>query len=96
MSALTFAVFEAESTALGYAEVAVREWPALTVLPTHTHPFAVRAVVVDGEMWLQVGGATQHLRAGDRFSLDAELPHDERYGPAGARYWVARRHAPQG
>lgn len=94
MSALTFAAFEAESKALGFDEVLVRNWSALTVLPTHTHPFAARALVVDGEMWLQVGGATQHLLAGDRFALDADVPHDERYGPAGATYWVARRNGP--
>nr|WP_316640578.1 hypothetical protein [uncultured Roseateles sp.] len=35
--------------------------------------------------------ATRHLRAGDRFELDAEVPHDERYGIEGAMYWVARR-----
>ena len=94
MMTLTFAAFEAESKALGFDEVAVRVWPALTVLPTHTHPFAAHALVVEGEMWLQVGSATQHLLAGDRFALDAQVPHDERYGPSGATYWVARREPP--
>jgi quercetin dioxygenase-like cupin family protein len=46
---------------------------------------------VQGEMWLTVGEGTRHLRAGDTFELDRELPHAERYGSAGATYWVARR-----
>jgi hypothetical protein len=42
-------------------------------------------------MWLSVGQATQHLAAGDNFELDRDVPHAERYGHAGATYWVARR-----
>jgi hypothetical protein len=42
-------------------------------------------------MWLTVDGATRHLKTGDRFALDREVPHAERYGRAGATYWVARR-----
>jgi SAM-dependent methyltransferase len=57
------------------------------------HPFAVKALVVRGEMWLSVGADTRHLRAGDAFELDREVPHAERYGPDGAAYWVARRNA---
>lgn len=89
--------FEAYVQALraqGFHEVAERRWPPGEVVPTHTHPFAVEALVVDGEMWLGSGdGPPRHLRAGDRFSLAAGQPHDERYGPDGATYWAARRHA---
>jgi hypothetical protein len=28
---------------------------------------------------------------GDGFELDALVPHSERYGAAGATYWVARK-----
>jgi hypothetical protein len=42
-------------------------------------------------MWLTVAGGTQHLKPGDRFALAAGVPHEERYGPQGATYWVARR-----
>jgi hypothetical protein len=42
-------------------------------------------------MWLDCGGETRHLRAGDEFALDDGAPHAERYGPEGATYWVARR-----
>jgi quercetin dioxygenase-like cupin family protein len=86
-----FAAFEASSRAQGYDEVLVRDWAPLTVLDTHTHPFDANAIVVAGEMWLTHGGQTRHLRPGDRFALDRNVPHAERYGAEGASYWVARR-----
>lgn len=86
----TFETFTAEQRALGCDEVIERSWKPDTVLETHTHPFSVRALVVQGEMWLTVGERTQHLRAGDRFELDHDVPHTERYGAEGATYWVAR------
>ena len=46
-------------------------------------------------MWLTVGDSTRHLRSGDRFELDAQVLHSERYGPEGATYWVARSEAPK-
>ena len=30
------------------------------------------------------------LKPGDRFELDREVPHAERYGPEGTTFWVAR------
>lgn len=86
-----FSKFETTSRARGFDEVLVREWAPLTVLDTHTHPFAVQAVVVAGEMWLTEGEQTRHLVAGDTFELARDVPHAERYGAAGATYWVARR-----
>ncbi|MBL8331814.1 MAG: AraC family ligand binding domain-containing protein [Rubrivivax sp.] len=83
--------FAAHHKALGFDEVVERSWPPGQVLDTHTHPFAVQALVVAGEMWLTVAGHTQHLKAGDPFELAREVPHAERYGPEGATYWVARR-----
>ena len=89
--AADFAQFEAAARAQGFDEVLVREWAPLTVLDTHTHPFAVRAIVVAGEMWLTEDEQTRHLVVGDRFELARDVPHAERYGAAGATYWVARR-----
>jgi hypothetical protein len=91
MPSPSFDDFAATARAQGYPEVLERRWAPETVLDTHTHPFAVQALVVDGEMWLTVGDATRHLRPGDRFELDCEVPHAERYGRDGAAYWVARR-----
>lgn len=91
---LTFEAYAAAAHALGFDEVLERVWPAGTVLDTHTHPFAVQARVVQGELWLTVGEQTRHLSAGDEFELDRDVPHAERYGSEGATYWVARRNRP--
>ena len=86
----TFDTFKSEALAAGFDEVLERQWAADTVLATHTHPFSVSAVVTQGEMWLGHDGQVRHLKPGDRFELAREVPHDERYGPEGATYWVGR------
>jgi quercetin dioxygenase-like cupin family protein len=91
MDDATFEEFEAEARAEGFDEVLERRWPPSKVLDTHTHPFALRARVVAGEMWLTVGDDVRHLLAGDTFALDRGVAHAERYGAEGATYWVARR-----
>lgn len=92
MNTSSFEAFAAQARAEGYDEVVERRWPPDAVIETHTHPFAVHAVLTEGEMWLRTGEAEEeHLRPGDLFKLEAEAPHAERYGPQGAVYWVARR-----
>jgi hypothetical protein len=87
---LQFSEFEAAERARGCSEVISRDWEPNLVVGTHSHTFHARAVVVEGEMWLTVAGQTQHLGIGDRFDLAPGTPHEERYGPQGATYWVAR------
>jgi hypothetical protein len=94
MTTVSFAEFQTAALAQGFDEVVERRWSALTVLDTHTHSFAVKALVVGGEMWLSVGDQTRHLASGDEFELDRDVPHAERYGSEGATYWVARRNRP--
>ena len=91
MNMPTFETFQSTALSEGFDEVIERAWDPLTVLDTHTHPFGVKALVTQGEMWLTVGDKTQHLQAGDRFTLDRDVPHAERYGAQGATYWVARK-----
>lgn len=91
MSTVTFEEFQTNALAEGFDEVLERNWAPLTVLDTHSHPFSVRAVVTQGEMWLTVDGNARHLRPGDTFVLAQDVPHAERYGAEGATYWVARR-----
>ena len=93
MSPFTFNEFEASVRAQGFDEVLERVWEPLTFIDTHTHPFAVKALVTRGEFWLGVGGETRHLRAGDTFELAPGVAHAERYGSEGATFWAARRHA---
>jgi len=88
--------FRADMLAAGYDEVLERPWAPGTVVDTHAHPFEANAIVVLGEMWLGMNGETlRHMRPGDCFHLQADVPHTERYGPQGATYWVARRNRPQ-
>ena len=93
MSDITFAEVEARSRAEGFDEVLERRWEPNATTAVHQHPFAVKAIVVDGEMWLTVGDATRHFRAAESFELDRSTPHAERYGSEGSTLWAARRHA---
>ena len=91
---ITFEKFRDDMLAAGYQEVLERTWGPSAVAPTHTHPFEANALVVQGEMWLtEQGGTERRLEVGDRFQLRANVSHEERYGPRGAIYWVARRAA---
>ena len=94
MNITTFKAFETDALAQGFDEVADRRWSPAETVAEHSHPFGVKALVVQGEMWLTVGDTTQHLRPGDTFELAHGMPHAERYGAEGATYWAARRHAP--
>ena len=87
----TFDEFRARALARGFDEVLERVWQPGTLLGTHTHAFEADALVVQGEMWLGENGVERRLVAGDTFHLPADAPHTERYGDAGAVYWVARR-----
>jgi hypothetical protein len=90
--ALTFEQFRDQMHAGGFDEVLERRWAPGLVLGPHRHPFEASALVTEGEMWLRVDGeAERHLLPGDRFHLQPNVLHDERYGDAGATYWVARR-----
>jgi AraC-like ligand binding domain len=79
----SFEAFEAAARAAGFDEV---------VLDTHTHPFAVDALVVRGSVTLHSAGQQRLVSAGQGFELAPEAPHAEHYGPEGATFWVARRH----
>lgn len=96
MNSVSFSDFEADARAHGFDEVTERHWDPKVAVETHSHPFAVKALVVRGEMWLTVGDETRHLRPGDTFELEREMPHAEQYGVEGATYWVARRHGAAG
>ena len=91
MGQVTFEEYCAVQRARGFDEIVERTWAPKVVLDSHTHPFTVEALVVQGEMWLIVGDDVRHLKPGDTFELDREVLHAERYGPAGATYWAARR-----
>jgi quercetin dioxygenase-like cupin family protein len=91
LSTATYDAFRSHALATGAEEVLERHWTPGQVVDTHAHSFDAEALVTAGEMWLIRADGTQHLRAGDTFTLASGTPHSERYGPEGATYWVARR-----
>lgn len=88
----SFETFQADMLSQGFDEVIKREWAPLQTVGEHTHPFAVKAQLVQGELWLKVGDTVQHIRPGGGFELDPNVVHSERYGAEGAIFWVGRRH----
>jgi quercetin dioxygenase-like cupin family protein len=87
----SFAQFESEARTRGADQVMERRWEPRTEVKPHSHPFDADALVVEGEMWLTVGGATRHLLPGDTFAIPRGVEHSERYGEQGATFWVGRR-----
>ena len=92
----SYTEFETAAREQGFDEVLERVWGPNTELQTHSHSFAVNALVTQGDLWLSCGSTTRHLQAGDRFELQHDEPHSERYGPQGAVFWVARRNRAAG
>lgn len=86
-----FSEYQRRMQAEGFPDVVVRDYAAAEEVTVHRHPFAVKALVVRGEMWLTEGSQTRRLGIGDSFELDHRVPHAERYGDQGATYWAARR-----
>jgi len=92
MTSMTFEEFETQSLNSGFNEVIERVWEPDLTLEAHTHPYDVHVFLAEGELWLTKHGVTQHVTAGQDFTLAAEEVHAERYGSEGATFWVARKH----
>jgi len=61
-------------------------------LAEHTHPFAVKALVIDGRIDISTQGNRKTYFAGDVFQLGFEELHSESYGPTGVIYLASRNH----
>jgi quercetin dioxygenase-like cupin family protein len=61
-------------------------------LGEHTHPFAVKALVLDGSIDISIQGNRKTYSIGDVFQLGFEESHSESYGPAGVIYLASRNH----
>jgi quercetin dioxygenase-like cupin family protein len=83
--------FSAELQRTGFQELVVVEREPNGELDEHSHPFESRALILAGEITLNVAGRERTYRAGDSFHLLNGTLHTERYGPAGVRYLVGRR-----
>jgi len=88
------AAFEASCRSEGFADVQEKEGEARFASSPHSHPFAVRGLVLGGEFTLARGGESRTYRAGEAFAMDAGCEHAESFGADGARYVIARKHPP--
>ena len=75
--------FESELKRDGY-EIATNTTVGPKVNPEHSHPFDVRAMVLDGALTLTSEGKTTTYRAGETFTMAKGCLHSESYGPEGA------------
>lgn len=75
----------------GFSQTVIVEREAHGRLDLHTHPFEALALILAGEIRIDVDGGSRLYRVGDVFHLAAEQPHAESYGPEGVRYLVGRR-----
>ena len=87
------AAFEASLKAEGYGEIERKTVAPNVVNSAHTHPFAVRLLVLSGEMSVTKDGVKHSCRAGDTFAMAAGCEHFEQYGSEGSVYLVGRKHA---
>jgi quercetin dioxygenase-like cupin family protein len=67
------------------------EQPAGGYLSNHTHDFEVNALVIDGDILININGNETFYQVGDMFHLEIMAPHSEKYGPLGVKYLVSRK-----
>jgi quercetin dioxygenase-like cupin family protein len=84
-------VFEAELKKEGY-EVMTNTTSGAKVNPEHSHPFDVRAMVLQGAMTLTHDGKAHTYTVGEIFSMTRGCTHFESYGPEGSVVLVGRKH----
>lgn len=86
------AEFEAELRRDGYDEVVDARLSPDHKPGDHSHPYDVRALILEGEFTIAVEGQARTYRPGDIFALDAKRRHSEWTGPNGVSYLAGRRH----
>jgi hypothetical protein len=60
-------------------------------LGIHEHPFEVKALVVKGDITIEIDGLSRIYRVGDMFHLALKQPHTESYGSVGVKYLASRK-----
>ena len=83
--------FAAALDAQGYAPAVLVEKPAGYAMDTHQHPFDAFALIMQGEITIEVNGVTKSYSAGSTFQLAANTPHKESALLQGVRYLAGRR-----
>ena len=75
----------------GFPEPVEVQQPPHGYLEEHIHPFAVRALILEGEIEIDLAGEVTRYTVGVVFQLDFEQMHAESYGPQGVRYLASRK-----
>lgn len=88
---MDIAGFENNLKADGFQEIETKRL-LQTCNPEHSHPFDVRALVLDGAIALGVAGESRTYAKGDVFSMPANCRHTEEVGTEGVQYLFGRRH----
>jgi len=83
--------FESELKRDGFLEVEQKSFGPNVAFEEHTHPYDVRAMVLEGEVTLRFDGKVQTCRKGDSLTMAAGCAHSETYGPQGVTYLLGRR-----
>lgn len=86
--------FEARLRREGYLEILTKTIEPELFIDSHTHPYDVLALVLDGEATIDCGAGPRVYRPGDVLEVAAGVVHTERYGPAGYTFLLGRRHLP--
>ena len=83
--------FEAELKRDGY-DVMTNTTPGPKVNAEHSHPFDVKAMVLQGAMSLTRDGKTETHKAGETFAVPRGCTHFESYGEGPTVTLVGRKH----
>ena len=83
-------MFEAELKRDGY-DVMTNTTPGVKVNPEHSHPFDVRAMVVQGAITITSGSEAKTYKPGDSWDLPRGCLHAESYGSEGAVVLVGKK-----
>ncbi|HTE36809.1 MAG TPA: cupin domain-containing protein [Reyranella sp.] len=82
--------FEAELERDGYA-VMTNTTPGAKVNPEHSHPFDVKAMVMEGALTLSCDGQSRTYKPGEIFTMARGCLHSESYDAGGAVVLVGRK-----
>lgn len=82
--------FQAELERDGYA-VMTNTTPGAKVNPEHSHPFDVKAMVLQGALTLSCDGQSRTYEPGEIFAMPRGCLHAESYDAEGAVVLVGRK-----
>jgi quercetin dioxygenase-like cupin family protein len=82
--------FESELKRDGY-DIMTNTTPGAKVNPEHSHPYDVKAMVLEGAITLNWNGKSETFRPGQTFAMARGCPHYESYGAEGAVILFGRK-----